>query len=207
MRGLVPPTQGKVFLSVCLVVLEGWKGDNQRGCRFQYCLAFADLPSIKFNLSATPPPPTRSHIPSLQFHTSPIRPYTPYPFLTPYPTPRRLLSCSKSLLFWPYTLAPLPPKRQSGGYLKVSSWYCDNVRLCPVQDRRRAHAMHILSIGDKGKPSRMIWYIYYSLSHISHRSQISQFAWNKSQTSQTSQISQISQISHFSQLFTKIGWI
>ena len=31
-----------------------------------------------------------------------------------------------------------------------------NVRLCPVQDRRTAHAMHILWIGDKEKPIRMI---------------------------------------------------
>ena len=33
----------------------------------------------------------------------------------------------------------------------VLSKECDNVRLCPVQDWRRAHAMHILLIGDKGK--------------------------------------------------------
>ena len=41
-------------------------------------------------------------------------------------------------------------------FSKIDQTVCDNVRLCPVQDRRRAHATHILSIGDKGKPSRMI---------------------------------------------------
>ena len=44
---------------------------------------------------------------------------------------------------------------------------CDNVRLCPVQDRRRAHAMHILLIGDKGKPSRMV-HTFITASHTSH---------------------------------------
>ena len=53
---------------------------------------------------------------------------------------------------------------------------CDNVRLCPVQDRRRAHAMHILSIGDKRETQQndLIRLLQPLTSHI--YSQISQFA-------------------------------
>ena len=54
-------------------------------------------------------------------------------------------------------------------------YYCDNIRLCPVQDQRRAHAMHILSIGDKGETQQNDL-IRLLQPHMSHRSQISQFA-------------------------------
>ena len=52
--------------------------------------------------------------------------------------------------------------------LDIKPWNsCDNVRLCLVQDRRRAHALHIL-IENRGKPSRTSSYMFITASHISH---------------------------------------
>ena len=60
------------------------------------------------------------------------------------------------------------------------------------------------SIGDKGKPSRMISYIYFSLTHISQRSQISQFCLN-----QVTDVTDLTDLTDLTQLtsVTKKGWI
>ena len=79
-------------------------------------------------------------------------------------------------------------------------YLCDNVRLCLVQDRRRAHAMHIL-IRKQRETQQNSSYTFITASHISHiQLDITVFAYTTVTVSQMSHTSQISQISHITEV-------